>query len=224
MTARGVSIVVADRHPVFLSGLVTILRAQSDFNVLASCSDSTTCIQAIQGLAPALALIDIGLDGLHVLAAIKGAQAPTRVVFLSGSCARSEVARAIAAGAYGMISRQQSPDALMRELRKVSVGVRLWPPVVLKTERDRVLPDRREDQVTTLTDREREIMHLVCAGLSNKEVGRQLNLSDGTIKVHLHHIYKKLAVRNRTALVALASASDEEEVKKATSSDGAGCL
>jgi DNA-binding CsgD family transcriptional regulator len=56
-----------------------------------------------------------------------------------------------------------------------------------------------------LTERERQIMHLVSQGRSNKEVGRQLKLSDGTIKVHLHHIYQKLAIHNRTALVALAA-------------------
>ena len=54
-----------------------------------------------------------------------------------------------------------------------------------------------------LTEREREIMHLVAEGLANKEVGRLLNISDGTIKVHLHHIYRKLAITNRTALAAL---------------------
>jgi two-component system nitrate/nitrite response regulator NarL len=58
--------------------------------------------------------------------------------------------------------------------------------------------------LTVLTERERQIMHLVSEGLSNKEVGRQLNISDGTIKVHLHHIYQKLAISNRTALAALA--------------------
>lgn len=211
MAARCVSIIVADRHPVFLSGLLTILRAQSDFSVLASCCDSATCIRAIEGFAPALALIDVCLDGFRVLAAVKAAHGSTRVVFVSESCDRSEVAKAIAAGAYGMIARRESPDALLRDLRKVMFGVRLLPPVAPKM----VSPDRGEDQAMALTDREREIMHLVCAGLSNKEVGRQLDVSDGTIKVHLHHIYEKLAIHNRTALAALAM-DDEKEPEQGT--------
>ncbi len=215
MTARCASIVVGDRHPVFLFGLITILRAQSDFSVLASCGDSATCIRAIKAFAPALALIDIGLDGLRVVAAIEAMQGPTRVVFFSEACERSEVARAIAAGAYGMISRQQSPGALMRDLRKVILGVRLLPSIAPKTDRDCNWLDRHEDHMTALTDREREIVHLVCAGLSNKDVGRQLNLSDGTIKVHLHHIFEKLAIRNRTALAAWAI-EDGDEVKQGT--------
>lgn len=213
MTGHCASIVVADRHPVFLFGLIAILRAQSDFRVLASCNDSATCIAAIQGFAPALALIDLGLDGARVLAAAKATQAPTRIVFFSEACERSEVTRAIASGAYGMISRQESPDELMRNLRKVILGMRLLPSACPIADRDRDSPDRREDQMTSLTDREREIVRLVCAGLSNKEMGRQLNISDGTIKVHLHHMYEKLAIRNRTALATLAS-DDEDEVER----------
>ena len=62
-----------------------------------------------------------------------------------------------------------------------------------------------EDPSTALTARERQIMDLVCEGQSNKEVGRKLDLSEGTVKVHLHHIYQKLAIRNRTALTAFAA-------------------
>lgn len=211
MTARCVGIVVADRSPVFLFGLITILRAQGDFRVLASCTDSATCIQAIQGFAPAMALIDIGLDGPRVLAAVKALQGSTRIVFFSEACERSEIARAIATGAYGMISKQESPDTVMRDLRKVMLGVRLLPVLAPIADREGDSPDRREDEMTALTDREREIMLLVRAGLSNKEMGRQLSLSDGTIKVHLHHMYAKLAIRNRTALAALAIDDDDED-------------
>jgi two-component system nitrate/nitrite response regulator NarL len=69
-----------------------------------------------------------------------------------------------------------------------------------------------------LTEREREIVRLVCEGLSNKEVGRQLNISDGTIKVHLHHVYQKLAVSNRTALAALTLSQHDSDGD--TSPDG----
>jgi two-component system nitrate/nitrite response regulator NarL len=66
-----------------------------------------------------------------------------------------------------------------------------------------------ENVLTVLTDREHQIMRLVSEGLSNKEIGRRLNLSDGTIKVHLHHIYQKLEISNRTVLAALAISQNE---------------
>jgi two-component system, NarL family, nitrate/nitrite response regulator NarL len=65
-----------------------------------------------------------------------------------------------------------------------------------------------EKPAQALTDRERQIMRLASEGLSNKEIGRRLNLTDGTIKVHLHHIFQKLEVTNRTALAALAMSQD----------------
>ncbi len=71
-----------------------------------------------------------------------------------------------------------------------------------------------------LTERERQIMQLVCEGRSNKEVGRELNLSEGTVKVHLHNIYQKLAIRNRTALAALAVQSGKQSSE--LGSNGAG--
>jgi len=66
-----------------------------------------------------------------------------------------------------------------------------------------------ENALTALTDREHQIMRLVSEGLSNKEIGRRLNISDGTIKVHFHHIYEKLEISNRTALAALAISQNE---------------
>jgi two-component system, NarL family, nitrate/nitrite response regulator NarL len=193
---------------------MAILNAQCDFRVVATCCDSASCIQAVRKLVPELVLVDVKLDGFGVLAAIRETHVSTRVVFVSESRDRCEVARAIAAGAHGIIARQESPDSFLRDLRKVTFGGRLLPPATGKAD-----PlDHRQNHASVLTDREREIMHLVCAGLSNKEIGRHLNLSDGTIKVHLHHIYEKLAIRNRTALAALAIDSDEEAVKEATSS------
>ena len=68
--------------------------------------------------------------------------------------------------------------------------------------------DKQMERLSLLTDRERQIMNLVSEGLSNKEIARQLKLTDGTIKVHLHHVFEKLGIRNRTSLAALAIRRD----------------
>ena len=101
----------------------------------------------------------------------------------------------------------------MQCLRQVAAGRRLLPLANCESPRLQDLSAGNasaENVLTVLTDRERQIMHLVSEGLSNKEVGRQLNISDGTIKVHLHHIYQKLAISNRTALAALAFSQHDE--------------
>jgi DNA-binding NarL/FixJ family response regulator len=195
-----VRVVVADPHPVVVCGLTSLLGAHDDFNVVAGCYDGRQCIQAIRDLSPDIALLDMfmpGLPGLDILAAVTSEQLPTRVVFLTAFAEDRDLLTAVARGAYGVIFKDATPSALVQSLRRVVDGRRFFP---LTNGNGNAI---NGNVLMVLTEREREIMHLVAEGLSNKEVGRLLNISDGTIKVHLHHIYRKLAITNRTALAAL---------------------
>jgi two-component system nitrate/nitrite response regulator NarL len=111
-----------------------------------------------------------------------------------------------AAGAYGVIPKDVTPEILLQSLRQVADGQRLLPLPFSDqaVSRERGSVAIAENALTVLTDRERQIMALVSEGLSNKEIGRRLNIADGTIKVHLHHIFQKLEISNRTVLAALA--------------------
>ncbi len=207
---RCVKVVIADRHPVMLYGLMSLLRAENDFKVVASCYDGKKCIQAIRDMSPDIALLDIfmpGLTGLDILAAATSEHLPTRIVFLTASAEDRDLIIAAARGAYGVVLKEAAPAVLVHCLRQVAAGRRLLPRANCESPRGQECPvgnATTENMLTVLTERERQIMHLVSEGLSNKEVGRQLNITDGTIKVHLHHIYQKLAISNRTALAALA--------------------
>jgi len=204
-----VSIVIADRQPVVLCGLVAMLRSEVDFNVVACCQDGATCIRSIRNLCPDLALLDISPPrpiGYEVLAAVKGEQLPTRVIYLSPLCDARDAAGAIANGAYGIIPKEAALQLLVKLLRQVASGLRLLLPIPGGSDAQGIVTHSEHEGLSaTLTQREGEIMRLVSAGLSNKEIGRELNLSDGTIKIHLHHIYQKLAIHNRTALAFLAA-------------------
>jgi len=209
---RCVRVVIADRHPVVLCGLKSMLSVESDFNVVASCRDAKTCMEVIRDQTPNLALLDtslLDLSGLQLLASIKSEHLCTRVVFFSLSLESQETATAIARGAYGVIPKEATPELLVQCLRKVASGQRVLPhanwDIKLRKGHKSGPRGTLENLQTALTMRERQIIHLVCEGLSNKEVGRQLHVSGGTIAVHLHHIYQKLAIQNRTALAALGS-------------------
>lgn len=199
-----VRVVVADPHPVVVYGLTSLLSAGDDFSVIAGCYDGKQCIQAIRDLSPDIALLDMfmpGLPGLDILASVTSEQLPTRVVFLTAFAEDRDLLTAIARGAYGVIFKDAKPSALVQSLRRVVDGRRFFP---LTNGNGNGNGNATNGNVLmVLTEREREIMHLVAEGLANKEVGRLLNISDGTIKVHLHHIYRKLAITNRTALAAL---------------------
>ena len=119
---------------------------------------------------------------------------------------------AAAGGAYGIIQKDVALEILVQALRQIADGQRLLPlpspGQAASWEQERTNIAISENVLTVLTDR----MALVSEGLSTKEIGRRLNIADGTIKVHLHHIFQKLEISNRTVLAALAiSHNDNRE-------------
>jgi len=204
-----VSVVIADRHPVVLLGLSKLLGPESGFQVVASCNDAASCVEAVRHFRPDIAVVDIsilGLTGLGILTTASSESLPTRLVFFAASILERELVMPTAQGVYGVISKDAPPDSLMQSLRQVADGQRLLPlPASDEAEaQHREIISLTENVLTVLTERERQIMRLVSEGLSNKEIGRRLNIADGTIKQHLHHIFRKLEISNRTVLAALA--------------------
>jgi len=200
-----VSVVVADGCPVFLCGLISILRSEQDFDVVASCCNGIESLQAIRNLSPDIALLDASIPialGINVLASAISEESRTRIVLLAASAELQSIL-AVANGAYGILPRDVLPEVLMDNLRQVALGRRLSIRASRPGEAG-TTTDTSEKALAVLTKRERQIAELVSAGLPNKEVGRQLDLTAGTVKVHLHNIFSKLAINNRTALTALA--------------------
>ncbi|WP_139024763.1 response regulator transcription factor [Bradyrhizobium sp. STM 3843] len=205
---RRTRVVIADRHPVTLEGLSSVLRAQRDFKIVALCRDGASCVRAIQVFMPDIAIVDISMPdvaGLQTLAVARAAGTSTRLVFFASSFQESDFA---AAGAHAVISKDAELDTLVQILRHVANGQRfLQLPLAHTTIGQRSAIS--EKALTALTDRERQIARMVSEGLSNKEIGRRLSITDGTIKVHLHHIFQKLDIGNRTALAALAVSQND---------------
>ena len=203
-----VSLLIADDHPVVLLGLISLLGSKQPFTIVASCSNGTESISIIRKLRPHVALLDTSMPGpesFEILDIVRAEDLPTRIVLFSASITDRDVAAAAARGVHGVLFKDCSPDTLLRGLREVASG-RKWLPVMLMNgvfQRE----TRQEDRSAafgTLTDREYEAMLLVSTGLTNKQIARRLNICEGTVKLHLHNVYGKLAVSNRTALAALA--------------------
>ena len=209
---RCTRVVIADRHPVVLQGLKSVLAAKNGFKVVASCSDGASCMEAIKSLEPEIAILDIsmpGPSGLEILATTIAAHLPTRLVFFAESVeGNGLISSAADAGAYGCIMKDAAPEILVQSLRQVAGDQKLLP---LPCSDQAASRDKRSITIADnlLTDRERQIIALVSEGLSNKEIARRLKISGGTIKVHLHNVYQKLAINNRTVLAALAILQNE---------------
>jgi DNA-binding NarL/FixJ family response regulator len=177
--------------------------------VVASCSDGASALEAIRKWLPNVAVLDVvmpGLNGLDVMACIKADGLATKVVFLTAAASDAQLLRAIAEGVQGIVLKEEALTELVQCVRTVAEDRPWFPSALVNAALERAMGRRAASQRLTqlLTTREREIVLLVAEGLSNKQVGRRLELSEGTIKIHLHTIYKKLHVNNRTTLAALA--------------------
>jgi two-component system nitrate/nitrite response regulator NarL len=204
---RFIRVVIADRHPVILRGLSSVLDAQRDFRIVAGCGDGTSCIEAIKHFQPDITIVGISMpdiSGLEILAIASSEHLRTRIAFFSASVEDPGLGALAATGACVIIPPDVCPEILVQILRQVADGQSLFPPPSSDQVGFREQSAIAEKALMALTDRERQIMRLVSEGLSNKEIGRRLNLTDGTIKVHLHNIFQKLEIGNRTALAALA--------------------
>jgi two-component system, NarL family, nitrate/nitrite response regulator NarL len=202
---RCVSLVIADRHPVVLQGLAQMLGALPDFKIVASCGNGKNCIEALRKLEPDVALIDVsmpGLTGPQILAFAHSENLPTRLVLFADE--ERELVLAAAAGAHGVILKNVAPELLVQSLRKIAKGQRL--PLLSSSQglpREPTNGAIKANALAVLTGRERQIVRLVSLGLSNKAIGRQLSVTEGTIKLHLNHIYQKLEIHNRTLLAGV---------------------
>jgi len=209
---RCVSVIIADRHPVVLQGLINVLSAERDFRIVARCNNGTSCIEAIRILSPDIAVLDLAMpdiSGPEILTTANSENLSTRFVFFTASIEDHDLTMLAAAGAYGVILRDLDSEILVQTLRQVAAGQRLLPLPSSEEAVSRAKTAMTEKGLGVLTARERQIVRLVSEGLSNKEIGRRLNVTDGTIKVHLHHIFQKLDISNRTSLAALAISRHE---------------
>ena len=202
---KSITLVIADDHPVVLHGLVSLLKDEPGFKILATCEDGSTALGAIFTHSPDIALLDLRLPkmtGLEVLDKISNGTLPTRVVILTAFTEDRDVLVAISRGVHGIIMKDSVANALIKCLRQVHAGGRCVPPELIRKELHRQAEVASVSQSLTL--RERDVVRLVGEGLSNKCVAEQLKITEGTLKLHLHHIYCKTGVSSRSALVTFA--------------------
>ncbi|GLQ55269.1 DNA-binding response regulator [Devosia nitrariae] len=205
-----VRIAIADDHPIVLSGLLNLVSTDNAFTVVASAPEGRAILTAIRQEKPDIAVLDLnmpGLSGLEVLAAIRLEALPTRVALLTATISDAQVFDAVANGAAALVLKEAAPETLMDCLHALAAG-RNWLSgqeiqAALHREGQRRL--RWQERSRSLTVRELQIVDLILKGASNKEIAYQLQVSDGTAKVHVHNIFQKLEVASRAELLELAA-------------------
>ena len=204
-----ISLVLADDHPIILDGLEMLFRAEQDFQVLARCVNGEETLQAVRHHRPDILILDIrmpGKDGLAVLREMKKDSLPTRAVLLTVGLDEDDLLEAIRLGVRGVVLKEMAPQMLVQCVRKVHAGEQwLEKRSVGRALEKMLLREAGERQVAgVLTPRELEIVRMVASGLRNKEIADSLSISEGTVKIHLHHIYEKLHLASRLELALYA--------------------
>jgi len=205
-----ISVIIADGRPVTPNGFARVLGEHADINVVLACSTGKVAAAAIQQFVPDVALLDIEIfdpNVLDILSSITANGLKTKVVCLTASPSRHDLIEPVAMGAQGILFKGAASDNIADCVRDVFHGKNWFPASILYALPKHDVRRRPNKPLRSLTAREREIALLVCDGLSNRQIGHQLNLTEGTVKVHLHKIYGKIGVRNRAALSALAMTS-----------------
>ena len=208
-TKRPSTIALADPHPLALRGLHALISAQPEFVIRAASADGATALGDIRRERPDIAVIDVNmpkLSGLEVLREVGRERLSTRIVFLTAILTDDQVLEAVALGVWGIILKEAAPETLVECLERVARGDRWLPGNLIQAAMTRYARRRARPSNTAveLTTREGEVADLVARCLSNKQIAGQLNLSEATVKNHLHNIYRKLAIDNRTALTVFA--------------------
>jgi two-component system, NarL family, response regulator len=200
MSEPRLRVLVVDDHPLMRIGLRARIDAEPDMEVVAEAGDGPAAIAAYTAHKPDITLLDLrlpGMDGPQIITVIRQADPGAKIIILTTYDADEDVYRAVQAGARGYLLKGTFAEGIMEAIRNVHAGRRLIAPEVAARLADRV-------SSPSLTSREVAVLELVAKGMSNKEIGAALFVSETTIKYHLKNIYSKLGASDRTeaALVA----------------------
>jgi DNA-binding NarL/FixJ family response regulator len=193
-----IRVVVADDHELVRAGLVELLGAAQDIEVIAAAPDGETALEIVSRQHPEVVLMDLsmpGIGGIEATRRILVENPLVRVVVLTSFSDSSEVLGALDAGAVGYMLKDASPDELRGGVRAAARGESPLSPKAANA----VLAARDEAQrIPELSVREREVLGCVAAGLPNKLIARRLEISEKTVKAHLTSIFQQIHVTDRT--------------------------
>jgi two-component system nitrate/nitrite response regulator NarL len=199
-------VLAADSHPLYRDALARVIRERPELELVGQASDGRAALAAIGSRRPDVAVIDrtlTGLSGEQILNAVGRDGLRTRVVMLAAEPDPGVVYAAIANGAAGYLTKHADARELCDAISAVARGRTVLSPR-LQTGIAGEIRLRSAVERPVLSEREREILKLVAAGLTAPGIGRQLCLATPTVKTHLHHVYEKLGVAERAAAVAEA--------------------
>ena len=207
-----IRILIADDHPVFREGLISIFRKEPEFEIVGEASHGRQALQLINNLHPDVLLLDLLmplLTGLETLRELSDSSTPVRPIVLTAAIAQEQIAQALQLGARGIVLKDTPTEVLFSSIRTVMNG-RFW---VGQTEVKDLMEalryyvasaDEDSKKQFGLTSRERDVVSAITAGFTNREIAEKFSISEQTVKHHLRNIFDKTGVSNRLELALFA--------------------
>ena len=208
-----IRVLVVDDHALFRRGLLMVLEAEPDMEVVAEASDGLDAVTKAGELLPDVVLMDVRMPrsgGIDACMAMKEVAPTARIVMLTISDEESDLYQAIKAGASGYLLKEISIDEVASAVRAVHGGQSLISPSMASTLLDEFASmlkhtgEREQVPAPRLTEREMEVLRLVAKGLNNRDIAKQLYISENTVKNHVRNILEKLQLHSRMEAVVYA--------------------
>ncbi|MDR6414329.1 response regulator transcription factor [Pseudarthrobacter sulfonivorans] len=199
----GITVLLVDDHLVVRSGLRALLGTQPDLDVVAEAASGEEALELVEQLAPAVVVMDLamgaGMDGIDAIRQLRQRNSRQAILVFTTYDSDADIVRAVDAGAMGYLLKDATPDEIFAAIRGAVQGKSVMSAPVASRLFQQL---RNPDEI--LTPREAELLSLLTEGLSNRELGQRLFISEATVKTHLAHIYAKLGVETRAAAIATA--------------------
>ncbi|HFC53610.1 MAG TPA: two-component system response regulator NarL [Gammaproteobacteria bacterium] len=203
MERNGIStLITIDDHPLFRKGVADLIALDESLSLVGEAANGEEGLELARRLNPDLILLDLnmkGMDGIETLKAIKSTDLDSRVIILTVSDNEEHVVAALRAGADGYLLKDMEPEEILERLQMASRG-----RLVISDKLTELLAHAlrhestpRDPNKAGLTEREQQILELIAKGLSNKLIARELDITEGTVKVHVKHMLKKLNLHSR---------------------------
>jgi two-component system nitrate/nitrite response regulator NarL len=194
------TILLVDDHPLLRKGVSQLLALEDDLKVIGEAANGADAVVMAVELDPDLILLDLsmrGMDGIETLVAMRNADVSSHIVVFTVSDDRTDVISALKSGADGYLLKDVEPEVLVENIHQACSG-----KMVLSEQLTEILAlsfrdDPKKQDLNSLTRRELQILKSIAAGLSNKLIGRKLDIAESTVKVHVKHLLKKLGFRSR---------------------------
>jgi DNA-binding NarL/FixJ family response regulator len=205
-----IRVLVADDQSMIRAGFRLLLAGEADIDVVAEAADGREAVEKAARFEPTVVLMDIRmpeLDGIEATRRILAADERARVLILTTFDLDEYVYGALSAGASGFVLKDDPPEQLIAAIRTVAAGDALLSPRITKRVIGQFVGLSRPEppaELAELTAREHDVFVLIARGLSNAEIGRELFITDTTVKTHVTHVLQKLNLRDRVQAVMLA--------------------